>query len=75
MFVGREKELEALKQISRKSTSSLIVITGRRRIGKSSLVREFSKQKKRYLEFSGLPPTIHTSNQNQLDEFALVHSR
>jgi len=70
MFIGRSKELGALAQLRKKNTSSLVVVTGRRRIGKSSLIREFSKQNKRYLEFTGLPPTTKTSKQDQLDEFS-----
>ena len=72
MFVGRDSELSALQSVSAKNTASLVVITGRRRIGKSTLVREFAKQQKqkRYLEFTGLPPDKHTTKQDQLDEFS-----
>jgi AAA+ ATPase superfamily predicted ATPase len=69
MFIGREDELRSLKNLSQKLTSSLVVITGRRRIGKSSLVKEFAKTQERYLEFAGLPPSPSTSKQDQLDEF------
>ena len=37
MFVGRENDLEELMALWRKHTSSLAVVSGRRRIGKSTL--------------------------------------
>src|SRR5262249_1269726 len=36
-FIGRKKELDALIGLKRKATASLVVIRGRRRIGKSRL--------------------------------------
>ncbi|MBM3199073.1 MAG: ATPase, partial [Chlamydiae bacterium] len=55
-FVGRETELEVLRKFKRKNIASLIVIRGRRRIGKSRLIEEFSKEFSRFFIFSGLPP-------------------
>lgn len=69
MFIGRESELQSLGSIASKSTARLVVISGRRRIGKSTLVREFAKTQNRFLEFSGLPPNKKTTKQDQLDEF------
>ena len=46
MFVGREKELSALKEFYNKSGFGMMVIYGRRRIGKSRLIAEFVKNKK-----------------------------
>jgi AAA+ ATPase superfamily predicted ATPase len=68
-FVGRQEELKALKQLLQKKTASLVVIKGRRRIGKSRLVEEFADNLKFY-SFSGLPPTDKTTDQSQRDEFA-----
>lgn len=47
-FVGREYELEALQSLTEKNAASLVVVTGRRRIGKSRLVEEFAARHKRY---------------------------
>ena len=44
-FVDREKELEYLNSEYSKKESSLIVLYGRRRIGKTSLIKEFGKNK------------------------------
>ena len=68
-FIGRRKELDELNTLLKKKTASLIVVKGRRRIGKSRLLEEFSKQKKTYI-FTGLAPQEYTSNQEQLDEFS-----
>ncbi len=68
-FVGREVELFNLKQLLHKKSASLIVIKGRRRIGKSRLIEEFSK-KKQFLRFEGLAPTRSTTAQMQREEFA-----
>lgn len=46
MFIGRERELAALEEYYNKSGTSLCVISGRRRIGKSTLIAEFTRNKK-----------------------------
>jgi hypothetical protein len=43
MFVAREYELDALKSLLACDTSSLAVVYGRRRIGKTQTIREFVK--------------------------------
>lgn len=45
MFIGREKELNYLEEAYRKDTAQLIAIYGRRRIGKTELLKEFVKDK------------------------------
>lgn len=68
-FVGRKSELESLSGLTQKKTSSLLVIRGRRRIGKSRLVKEFAKNY-RFLSFAGLAPTKKTTAQSQREVFA-----
>lgn len=68
-FVGRKNELESLSQLTKKKVASLVVIKGRRRVGKSRLVEEFARGKK-FLTFSGLAPTEGTTLQSQLDDFS-----
>lgn len=46
MFLGREKELEALERMYAKDSFQMAVVYGRRRIGKTSLLNEFVKNKK-----------------------------
>jgi len=69
VFIGRENELGVLKKFLDKKTASLIVVRGRRRIGKSRLIEEFAKAHTFY-SFSGIPPTEKTTAVDQLDEFA-----
>lgn len=68
-FIGRQAELQALSKLFKKNVASLVVIQGRRRIGKSRLVEEFAK-KHTFYQFSGLPPTEETTAQSQRDEFS-----
>lgn len=68
-FIGRKRELRLLNDLAMKKSASLVVIRGRRRIGKSRLTEEFAKKMTPYI-FSGLPPTTDTNAQAQKDEFA-----
>lgn len=70
MFVGRKEELGQLESLLAKEAASLVVIRGRRRIGKSTLVQEFGKRFYSYFEFSGLPPERKATAQDQRDEFS-----
>lgn len=68
-FIGRQAELDRLIQLTQKKTASFIIIKGRRRIGKSRLIKEFSKQFDKFYSFAGLAPTKKTTKKIQLDEF------
>ena len=46
MFIGRTRELESLKEFYDRDGIGMTVIYGRRRIGKSTLINEFVKDKK-----------------------------
>lgn len=73
-FIGRRPELEKLQRLKSKKTASLVVMRGRRRIGKSRLASEFAKNLKFY-QFSGLAPDPKISAQDQRNEFALQLSQ
>ena len=45
MFIGRKRELKALEAVYEKQGFGMTVIYGRRRIGKSTLITEFIKEK------------------------------
>lgn len=68
-FIGREAELQSLKDLFKRKTASLVVIKGRRRIGKTRLIEEFAKQEP-FLRFVGLAPDEGVTAQTQRDEFA-----
>lgn len=68
-FFGRSRELQILNRLLTKRTASLVVIKGRRRIGKSRLAEEFGKSLKTYT-FVGLPPQKNVTSKHQREEFA-----
>jgi hypothetical protein len=68
LFLGRKQELSRLSRLKRLKKASLVVIKGRRRVGKSTLVQEFAKNK-RLISLSGLPPSPGITEQKQRDEF------
>lgn len=45
MFLGREQELDDLNQLYQKDKFQLFILYGRRRVGKTTLLREFCKDK------------------------------
>jgi AAA+ ATPase superfamily predicted ATPase len=45
-FYNREKELDSLEKAYQRPGADLVVISGRRRVGKTRLIEEFSKEKK-----------------------------
>jgi AAA+ ATPase superfamily predicted ATPase len=72
IFIGRKPELERLEALYRKKTPSLVVVKGRRRIGKSRLIGEFTKiaRAKTFWSFAGLAPEDGISAQEQRNNFA-----
>ncbi len=73
-FIGRTKELESLELLLKKKSSGLVVIRGRRRVGKSRLIKEFVSDKTSWI-FSGLPPVPGITKQRQLDDFSTQLSK
>lgn len=69
-FYGRKNELALLKRLRQKNSASLVVLRGRRRIGKSTLIQEYSKQFSQYIEIQGLGPSENNSLLAQLDNFS-----
>ncbi len=61
-FIGRKRELNLLNDLLNKKTASLVVIRGRRRIGKSRLIEEFGEGKN-LIMFTGIPPTPSTTQR------------
>jgi len=48
-FINREKELQALEEEYQKKGSSFVVIYGRRRTGKTIIIKGFIEGKKLYI--------------------------
>lgn len=68
-FYGRIRELNVLRERLKHRGASLIVIMGRRRIGKTRLIEEFGKSLKTLI-FTGLPPDEKITAQIERDHFA-----
>ena len=65
MFFGRNEELKSMNKRYNKNRFECIVIYGRRRVGKTSLIREFCKDKKA-IYFSAIRGTA----QDNLEELS-----
>ncbi len=68
-FVNRFDELDFLKSQYESSESSLIIMYGRRRVGKTSLIREFIKDKQA-LYYLATEENIHINRKIFKDEVA-----
>jgi AAA+ ATPase superfamily predicted ATPase len=68
-FIGRQQELKKLEDTTQFKRASLVVIRGRRRVGKSRLITEFAKNKI-FLPFTGLAPIKAVRASDQLKTFA-----
>ena len=53
MFVGRKAELDRLASLYEQDTFQMVVVYGRRRVGKTTLINEFCRDK-RTLSFTAL---------------------
>ncbi len=65
MFVGRKHELEGLESLYSDGKFQMVVIYGRRRVGKTSLIQEFGKDKD-FLYFTALDQ----SDKDNLADFS-----
>ena len=69
-FYGRERELEILKELLDLNIARLVVLRGRRRIGKSRLAEQFGKFFTKHFTFVGLPPEEGVTDEIQRRHFA-----
>ena len=70
MFFGRTEQLDALNALWGKRVSSLVTCRGRRRIGKSTLIRHFAELSgARFIKIEGLKPRKGYSNEDELRTF------
>ncbi|MCK4760747.1 MAG: AAA family ATPase [Candidatus Aminicenantes bacterium] len=72
MFVGRKYELQQLEDKCSSSKSELVVIYGRRRIGKSSLVEKFAENKDFFYKFEGIEGE---NTKGQIDSFVNIMAK
>lgn len=70
-FFGRDAELAQLDGLWAKRVASLVTCRGRRRIGKSRLIEEFSRRSgARFIKLEGLRPKPGMTERDQLAFFA-----
>lgn len=74
-FIGRHKELKTLEDFLKKKTASFLVVKGRRRVGKSRLIKEYAKNFDHFYSFIGLAPDPLTTPQHQIQEFSTQFSQ
>lgn len=71
MFFGRDDLMEQLDTLWGKRVSSLVTCRGRRRVGKSTLIRHFAeKSNARFIKIEGERPEEGTTNASELATFA-----
>ncbi len=70
-IVGREEELEILDEAIRSKEAEFIAIYGRRRVGKTFLIREYFEHKGIYIEATGIKDA---PLKTQLEEFVRAFS-
>ena len=69
-FIGRDEELEWLDGLWAKPSASLVVCSGRRRIGKSRLIEEFAARSRcTFIEIAGLAPDEKMTDERQRKNF------
>ena len=70
-FYGREDILLDLEGLWGKRVASLVTCRGRRRIGKSTLIKRFAElSEARFIKIEGLRPDEEMSNDDELSAFA-----
>ncbi len=68
-FIGRKRQMQGLNQLRKNQHASLVVLRGRRRIGKTRLAQEFGQLFKHRYFFSGLAPEKGITAVDQRKEF------
>ena len=70
MFIGREKELNELESRYAEDIPQLIVVYGKRRLGKTALLKEFAKDKTHFFYVSR--ETIDSEQIKLFSKLAMV---
>ena len=75
MFLGRKDELNLLNAKYLSEKSELIVIYGRRRIGKTTLIKKLLEKKPNVLSFEGIEGERSDYQINRFSEVTLKHAK
>lgn len=71
MIVGRESEISLLRDVVDSKKPEFLAVYGRRRVGKTYLIREFFNDNGIYFELTGIKDA---SKSSQLKNFSVVYS-
>ena len=63
MFIGRERELSTLNSLYSSGKFVFVVIYGRRRVGKTELIKQFNAEK-RAIYFTGIESNAKQNLEN-----------
>ncbi len=70
MFIGRKNEILILNDLLTRPKAQFVAITGRRRIGKSTLVEEVGRKAQLFIRLQGLAPAPGINKISQLENLA-----
>jgi len=74
-IIGRENEKKILKQVMTSDEPEFLAVYGRRRVGKTFLIREYFKKSQVYFEITGLQAgQLHDQLENFISSFCLQFS-
>ena len=65
MFIGRKQELDELNRLYGRDTFEMVIIYGRRRVGKTSLINEFCREKEHIFHVA-----VEQSDKDALSSFS-----
>jgi uncharacterized protein len=68
IIIGRKEEQEMLAEIATANAADMLAVTGRRRVGKTYLIKAFFESRMHF-EFSGI---LNADNEQQLQSFAIA---
>ncbi len=75
-IIGREAERQILKQLTNSNEPEFLAIYGRRRVGKTFLIREFFQEAELYFEITGLQSgLLHNQLGNFMSNFLRQFSK
>jgi predicted GTPase len=75
-IIGRKAELGLLNQAVTPKNAKLLVLTGRRRVGKSRLIEDYGTTifKKPFYKLVGMPPQARNRKSTELNNLAILRT-
>ena len=67
-FIDREQELDTLQSEYERNEASLVILYGRRRVGKTTLISEFIQDKKALFFWQAKSPSRKTARNSKIKQ-------